>query len=121
MLAMTTFGSAMRLLAVVLVVVLLATVSAPARAEAIDPMTAIAIAGAAVCVVILIVFLVIANTKGPKMDETGMDDQRQPVMVACVEAEGQPRNCWAVDRPNEPVQIEHVESAIAAPQLAPQS
>jgi hypothetical protein len=119
MLTMTTFGSAMRLLAVVLVVVLLATVIAPTRAEALDPMTIIAIAGAAVCVIILIAFLV--NTRGPKMDESGMDDQRQPVMVACVEADGQPRNCWAVDRPNEPVQIEHVESVIAAPQLAPQS
>ncbi len=121
MLTMTIFGSAIRLLAVVLVVVLLATAIAPARAEAIDPMTAMAIAGAAVCVVILIVFLVIANTKGPKMDETGMDEQRQPVMVACVEAEGQPRNCWAVDRPNEPVQIEYVESVVATSQPAPQS
>ena len=81
MLTMTTFGSAMRLLAVVLVVVLLATVIAPARAEALDPMTIIAIAGAAVCVIILIAFLVVANTRGPKMDESGMDDQRQPVMV----------------------------------------
>lgn len=111
----------MRLLAVVLVVVLMATVIAPARAEAVDPMTAIAIAGAAVCVVILIVFLVIANTKGKSLDETGMDDQRQPVMVACVETDGQPRNCWAVDRPNEPVQIEHIESVVTAPQPAPQS
>ena len=84
-------------------------------------MTIMAIAGAAVCVVILIVFLIIANTKGKRMDETGRTQRRQPVMVACVESEGQPRNCWAVDRPDEPVQIEHVEPVLATPQPAPQS
>jgi hypothetical protein len=117
---MRTHGSALRFLAIVLVVVLMATVSAPARAEAVDPMTALAIAGAAVCVVILIAFLVVANTKGPKMEQV----ERQPVMVACVETDGQPRNCWAVDRPDEPVQIEQIEDAepaFAAPQHAPQS
>jgi hypothetical protein len=115
---MRTYGSALRGLAVVLVVVLTATVIAPARAEAIDPMTILAIAGAAVCVVILIAFLVVANTKGSKMEQV---EERQPVMVACVEVDGQPRNCWAVDRPHEPVQIEHAEPAFAAPQPAPQS
>jgi hypothetical protein len=118
---MTTHGSAIRLIAVVLAVVLMVTFAAPARAEAVDPFTIMAIAGAAVVVVILVVYLIVASTKGKRMDESL---ERQPVMIACVESEGQPRNCWTVDRPGEPVNIEHiefVEPVFATPQVAPQS
>lgn len=121
---MTTHGSTMRVLAVMLTVVLMMTLAAPARAEAIDPLTIIAIAGAAVCVVILIAYLIVASSRGPKMPDA--EDQRQPVMVACAEVEGQPKSCWIVDRPEErlsPEQIEPVSEPIGvgAPQLAPQS
>jgi hypothetical protein len=114
---MTTHGSAIRLIAVVLAVVLMATVAAPSRAEAVDPFTIMAIAGAAVVVVILIAYLIVASTKGKRMEEA---EQRQPVMIACVEAEGQPRNCWAVDRPGEPVSFDQIEPVLATPQMTPQ-
>jgi hypothetical protein len=116
---MMTPGSAMRLVAVVLAVVLMVTFAAPARAEAVDPFTVMAIAGAAAVVVILVVFLIIASTKGKRMEESAQE--RQPVMIACVESEGQPRNCWAVDRPGEPVSIEQIEHVLATPQVAPQT
>ena len=128
---MTRYGSIVRLIAVVLVVVLVGTVVAPARAEAMDPFTIMAIGGAVVCVVILIAYLIVANTKGRRMDQQDAGTP-QPVMVACVEAEGQPRQCWAVDRPEQPLsedQIQPVEQiqpvvaapGFAAPQLVPQS
>jgi hypothetical protein len=52
-----------RALAVTLAVVLLITFAAPAKAEAIEPMTALAIAGAAIVVIVLVVYLVIANVE----------------------------------------------------------
>ena len=114
----------MRVIAVMLVVVLMMTFAAPARAEAIDPMTALAIAGAAVVVIILIAYIIIASSKGPRMPDA--QDERMPVMVACAETEGQPRTCWAVDRPGErfsPEQLEPVTEPAGFParQLAPQS
>ena len=114
---MTTHGSALRLIAVVLAIVLMVTFAAPARAEAVDPFTIMAIAGAVVVVVILIAYLIIASTKGKRMEEA---EQRQPVMIACVEAEGQPRNCWAVDRPGEPVSFDQIEPVLAMPRISPQ-
>jgi hypothetical protein len=67
-----------RLLALVLVVVLVATLATPAKAEAIDPFTALAIAGVAVIVLVLVAYLVVANTSGGKRVE-----HRQPVWLAC--------------------------------------
>src|SRR5688500_9408241 len=56
-----------RLAAVMLAVVLLLTFTAPAKAEAIDVTTALAIAGAALLVIILITYLVIANVEGKRV------------------------------------------------------
>ena len=115
----------MRVLAVMLVVVLVMTLAAPARSEAIDPMTGIAIAGAAVCVIILIAYLIVANTRGPRIPDAQNDEPR-PVMVACAETEGQPRSCWVVDRPTERVNPEDIvpvseHIGFGTPAVAPQS
>ena len=80
-----------KLTAVVLVCVLGVTFAVPAKAEAIDPLTAIAIATAAVGVLIVIVFLVVANMADAKRAAV-------PVLYACVEAEGQARTCWPVEQ-----------------------
>ena len=53
----------LKLIALVVLVVLAATVVHPARAEALDPMTAITIAGVAVGVAIIIAVVVIANVR----------------------------------------------------------
>ena len=58
-----------RVLAFALAVVLLVTFATPAKAEAIEPLTILAIAGAAVLVLVLIVYLVVANVEGPKMSQ----------------------------------------------------
>jgi hypothetical protein len=52
-----------RMLALVLVIALLATVVTPARAEAMEAGTILLIAGAAVAVLIIVAFLVVANVK----------------------------------------------------------
>ncbi len=85
---MSDYGRLLRLTAVVLVCVVTLTLAAPARAEA-DVLTAIALAGAAVVVLIIVVFLVVANVSGSRMAS-----EQVPVMMACAEAEGQPRTCW---------------------------
>ena len=120
---MTTFGMALRLIAITLVVVLMVTIATPEKAEAMDPFTIMAILGAAAVVAILIAYLIVANTRGPKMDK---DDARVPVMVACVEVEGQPRSCWAVDHPEQTIAPEDLQpvtpvTGFATPPLAPQS
>ncbi len=61
-----------RLLAVVLVVALLATVAQPVRAEAFDPQTIGLIAGAAVAVVLLTAVVVIGSVRDAKAGETAV-------------------------------------------------
>jgi hypothetical protein len=122
---MTTLGTAFRLIAVVLVVVVIVTIAAPEKAEAVDPFTIMAILGAAAVVVIIIAYLIVANTRGPKMDKEDAGI-RVPVMVACVESEGQPRSCWAVDQPERTIAPEELQpvaptTGFATPPLAPQS
>ena len=58
-----------RVLALVLAVVVLVTFATPAKAEAIEPLTILAIAGAAVIVLVLVIYLVVANVEGPKMSK----------------------------------------------------
>ena len=81
----------LKLAAVVMVCVLAVTFTAPAKAEAIDPLTAVAIATAAVGVLIVIVVIIVANMADAKR-------AAKPVLYACVEAEGQSRTCWPVER-----------------------
>ena len=71
-----------RLLALVLAVVLVATLATPAKAEAFDPMIALAVAGAAVIVLVLVVYLVVANVSGGTRAE-----QRHEVWLACSAAD----------------------------------
>ena len=101
----TTHRSVMRLLAVMLVVVIAGTLAAPARAEAVDFFLISAILSAAVVVIILVVYLVIANTQGSRMDDS---KGPEPIKVACVESETQPRTCWAVDNPEQTVSWDSV-------------
>jgi hypothetical protein len=105
----------LRLFAVMLVVVLVCTFAAPARAEAFDFFLISAIAGAAVVVLIIIVYLVVANAKGSRMDDS---KGPEPVKVACVESETQPRACWAVDNPEQSV---NWDSVVVVSQPQPQS
>ena len=94
---MTTFGMALRLVAITLVVVLMVTIATPEKAEAMDPFTIMAILGAAAVVAIIIAYLVVANTRGPK-----------------------------VDHPEQKISPEHIQpvahvTGFATPPLAPQS
>ena len=61
--------SAFKLIALVMLIVVAATLAQPGRAEAIDPMTAITIAGAAVLVVTVIAVVVIANMRDRQRGE----------------------------------------------------
>jgi hypothetical protein len=54
------------MMALVLVAALLLTAVTPARAEAVEPVTVILIAGAAVVVLILVTYLVVANARGER-------------------------------------------------------
>ena len=60
-----------RFLTLVLAAVLVITLATPAKAEAIDVMTGLAIAGAALIVLVLVVYLVVANVEGSKMGAQG--------------------------------------------------
>jgi hypothetical protein len=105
----------MRLLAVMLVVVIAGTLAAPARAEAVDFFLISAAVSAAVVIILIVVYLVIANTRGSKMDDS---KGPEPIKVACVESETQPRTCWAVDNPEQTVSW---DSVVVVSQLQPQS
>jgi len=74
---MTTPGSLVRLLAVVLVVMLTVTLAAPARAEA-DVLTLLAITSLVIAGVVIIAYLVIANVEGSRRADTG-----HAVRLAC--------------------------------------
>jgi hypothetical protein len=85
---MTGHGRWLRLVAAVLTVVLAVGLAAPARAEA-DVLTTLAIASLVVAGVVIIVYLIVANVKGSRM-QAG----EAPAMVACVESDASPRTCW---------------------------
>lgn len=72
-----------RLVALLLAAVLLVVAGTPAKAEAMDVLTIVAIAGLAVAGIILIAFLVIANVEGGKAGGGG-----RVVWVACAAADG---------------------------------
>jgi hypothetical protein len=65
-----------RLIAIVLIVVLVVMVATPEKADAMDPLTIMAIVGAGVIVVVLIAFLIIANKEGKRADNG-------PIYIAC--------------------------------------
>ncbi len=82
-----------RVLALVLTVVLVVTLATPGKAEAFDVLTGLAIAGAAVIVIVLVAYLVIANTQGDKRVERPAE-----VVLACA-AEG----CVTIPAATRPV------------------
>jgi len=65
-----------RFIAIVLIVTLLVMVATPEKANAIEPLMIIGIVGAAVAVMVLIGYLIIANAKGSRADNG-------PIYVAC--------------------------------------
>lgn len=73
-----------RLVAFLLAAVLLVVAGAPARAEAMDALTIVAIVGLAAAGLILIAYLVIANVEGDKQ----AGDEGRVVWVACAAADG---------------------------------
>ncbi len=105
---MTGRGRLLRLVATALVVVLAVGLAAPARAEA-DVLTTLAIVSLVVAGVVIVVYLIVANVKGPKMQAA-----EAPAMVACVESDASPRNCWPMAAPIP-------DPAPAVPQVDPQS
>jgi len=64
-----------RLIAIVLIVALVVMVATPEKADAMDPLTIIAIIGGVAIVVVLIAYLVIANKEGSRVS--------QPIYIAC--------------------------------------
>ena len=72
-----------RLVALVLVGILLVVAGTPARAEAIEALTIVAIVGLAVAAIVLIAYLVVANVEGDKRAGEG-----RVVWVACAAADG---------------------------------
>ncbi len=78
-----------RLIALVLAVALALTLATPARAEALEPMTILALVSIGVVVIIVVVYLIVANVHGSKMSQA-----ESPVLVACLESDTAPRACW---------------------------
>jgi hypothetical protein len=70
-----------QLLAMMLVVALLVLALRPAPAEAIDPFVVGAIAGAAVAVLVIVVYLVVANVEGDKRTEAVPVEADAPMLV----------------------------------------
>ena len=85
--------SLLKLTSVVLVTILVLTFGAPAKAEAIEPALAISLASLAVIAVIIIVYLVVANTRGPKMQS---ESEEAPSRMACLQVDGVTQSCWTV-------------------------
>ena len=99
----------LKLTSVVLVTILILTFAAPAKAEAIDPTLAISLASLAVVAVIIIVYLVVANTRGPKMQS---ENEQAPERMACLQVDGVIKNCWT---------LTWASMSLALPEAAPQS
>jgi hypothetical protein len=82
---------AFRLTAVTLVAVLAFGLATPARAEALEPLTLVALASLAVVGVIIVVYLVVANMAGSRRSEHAGARH-----VVCVESDSDARTCWTL-------------------------
>ena len=60
-----------RMIALVLVTVLLVVAATPAKAEALEPLTIVAIASLVVAGILLIAYLIIANVEGERRADEG--------------------------------------------------
>jgi hypothetical protein len=74
-----------RLIALLLVTVLMVVAGAPTPANALDPTTILAIAGAAAAGVVLVAYLVVANSEG---DKGGASRSERVLWMACSSEEG---------------------------------
>ena len=99
-----------RFLSLILIAILAIGVATPGRAEAIEPLTIVAIAGAAVLVVVLVVYLVVANLH----DSQGRKAEAEPRYVACIESDLAPRSCWTIPEPPDTVSTMAAPSAVIA-------
>ena len=103
---------AFRLVALVLVVTVAVTCATPTKADAMDPLTILAIASAGDVVLILVLYLIAANvtdsrsSAGPK-----------PVYLACVESDTAPLACWQTSQ--SPAEIVAELTAAPAPVQGP--
>ena len=89
---MNTMNRAFRLLSLVLIATLIIGFATPGRAEAIEPLTIVAIAGIAVIVIGVIIYLVIANMHESQKKSV----QGEPRYLACIDSDVTPANCWAI-------------------------
>jgi hypothetical protein len=105
---MNAMNRGFRLLTLVLIATLAIGFATPGRAEAIEPLTIVAIAGLAVIVIVVVVYLIVANMNESKSRNV----QGEPRYLACIESDVEPRNCWAIPEPSG-----HVP-AVAAPPAA---
>jgi len=103
-------GSAFRLVAVVLVMALALTVAMPAKADAMDVFTIMAIASAGVVVLILVVYLIVANVSDSRRAAGD-----RPVHLACVETTEAPRACWQTSQTAAEIAAELTAADFAAP------
>ena len=74
--------NAFKLVALIVLVAMAATLVQPGKAEAVDPMTAITIAGAAVLVVTVIAVVIIANTRERQRGDAAIPAGNEPVRLA---------------------------------------
>src|SRR5262249_1008253 len=85
-----------RFLALALIAALFINFAMPARAEAIEPLTIMLIAGVALVVVVVIVVVVIANMADKEKRRADLGELRY---LACIESDMEPRNCWPIRGP----------------------
>jgi hypothetical protein len=78
MIAGMSHSAGCRLIAIVLVSVVLVVAATPARVDAMDALTIVAIAGLAVAGIVLIAYLVVANMEGDRTADAG-----RVVWMAC--------------------------------------
>jgi Na+/melibiose symporter-like transporter len=72
-----------RVLALLLVALLVFMAATPSRAEAIEPGTALAVAGAVIVVVILVAYLVVANVRERRAEA---EREGTPIMLVALDA-----------------------------------
>jgi hypothetical protein len=70
-----------RMLALVLATVMLLIAATPAKAEALEPLTIVAIAGLVVAGIVLVAYLIIANTEGERRADEGAGEDARVVWV----------------------------------------
>src|SRR5262245_50028305 len=92
--AMNTMNRAFRLLSLVLIVTLIIGFATPGRAEAIEPLTIVAIAGIGVIVIGVIAYMHESQKKSV---------HGEPRYLACVDSDVSPGNCWAISELPGPV------------------